>query len=160
MLVMENLMLILNGIGEIRSSLSVDRFFNIFFLMAMPEGFSIAINVFRYFGTTLFVVLLAWYVTKKMASARGGGVRQTCNLSVVESIAVGGHAVVRLIKAGDSYVLIGVTKERITLLGEIPGEQITERELAELKMDNPFGKIMQKFINNKDTSTRDEGKNE
>ncbi|MCL2577863.1 MAG: flagellar biosynthetic protein FliO [Defluviitaleaceae bacterium] len=162
---MENLMLFLNGISESWSTLSADRLFSMFSVGAAgfsgtpnADRFGLILSMLRFFGATLFVAWLAWFATKKMASSRSG-VRETCNLSVVESINVGGQAVVRLVKAGDKYLLVGVTKERITYLAEIDKEQIIEQKAPELtNLNTPFGKVLSRFIQPKpgDEDKKDE----
>jgi flagellar protein FliO/FliZ len=153
---MENLIFFLNGINESWSTLAADQFFGMFnfFASGTPtpatDRFSMFLSVLQFFGATAFVAWLAWFVTRKMAGVRSAG-RETCNLSIVESISVGGQAVVRLVKAGDKYLLIGVTRERVTLLGEIDSDQITEQKPAEFNnMNTPFGKILSKFVQSPD----------
>ncbi|MCL2386692.1 MAG: flagellar biosynthetic protein FliO [Defluviitaleaceae bacterium] len=109
-------------------------------------------SIFRFFAATILVAILAYFVTKKMAGARGMGIgRRTGNLSIVESINVGGQAVVRLVKAGDKFLVIGVTKERVTLLSELGKEQIDEIETPDFKgLNMPFSKILSRFQNQKD----------
>lgn len=117
--------------------------------------------MFRFFAATVFVAWLAWFATKKLAGARkAGGVGK--NLSVIEAVNLGGHAIVQLVKAGDKFLVVGVTKERVTVLTELDAEQISEPEAVELKtMETPFGKVLSRFIQPKETEAqRDEDKNE
>ncbi|MCL2197718.1 MAG: flagellar biosynthetic protein FliO [Defluviitaleaceae bacterium] len=125
------------------------------FIFLLSEGgfsftadplFSMLWQMIRFLGATALVAFLAYIATKKMVGARFSGQRSG-NLSIVESVNVSGQAVVQLIKAGDKYIVIGVTKERITLLGEVDKEQISEN--VELQaLDTPFGKVLSRFIKN------------
>jgi len=151
-------MLFFNGISESWSTLSADQFFSMFHFAGSPGAMETPVSdrvgqvlgMLRFFGATLFVALLAWFVTKKMAGARGAS-RETCNLSVVESIGLGGQAAVRLIKAGDKYLLVGVTRERVSLLAEIDKEQIIEHQVVEFSnVNTPFGKVLSRFVQPKD----------
>jgi flagellar protein FliO/FliZ len=168
---MENLMLFFSSISESWSTLSADQFFSMYsftelttpaalrFESPATDRFGQVLDMLRFFGATFFVALLAWFVTKKMAGSRGVG-RETCNLSVVESLNVGGQAVVRLVRVGDKYLLIGVTKENVTLLAEIDEDQISEQQAIEMTgLNTPFSKVFSRFIQPKD-EPRDEEKNE
>jgi flagellar biogenesis protein FliO len=86
-----------------------------------------------------------------MVASRGAGGRESCNLAIVESISVGGQAVVRLVRAGDTYLVIGVTKERVTLLGEVDKEQIVEQKAPDLTgLNTPFSKVLSRFMGSKE----------
>ena len=112
-------------------------------------------SILRFLAATVFVALLAYYVTKMMAGKRGLG-RGGGNISLIETINVGGQAMVQLIKAGDKFLVIGVTKERVTILSEIDKEHINEPEPINFSyMDTPFGKVLSKFTQPKEKD--DEG---
>ena len=101
---------------------------------------------------TVFVALLAYFATKMIAltRARAGGGRSGAgfgyvkNLRVVESIAVGGGVMIQLIKAGEKYLVVGVTRERVNLLSELTKEQIEEFESSPAAV--PFSKIFSRFL--------------
>ncbi|MCL2216344.1 MAG: flagellar biosynthetic protein FliO [Defluviitaleaceae bacterium] len=104
---------------------------------------------FRIILVTAFVALLAYFVTKLIASrGRAGGWVKSGNLKIIESMAVGAQSMVHLIKAGEKYLVIGVSKERgVTLLTELSKEEVDEPTLPEQGMENlPFNKIFQKFL--------------
>jgi flagellar protein FliO/FliZ len=149
---MENLNILVN---EIRPAvMSADRFFILSVDTASVNILSgMAWNMVQFIAATVFVALLAYFATKKLAGARGGLGRKAGNLKVLESVNVGGHAIVQLVKAGDKYLVIGVTKERVTMLSEIPAEQIEEIDTtATNSAESPFGKIFSRFVNPKDES--------
>jgi len=160
-------MLFLGSIGESWSTSG--QFFgmlNSFAAGISTDRFTQVLSIMRFFGATLFVALLAYYATKRMASASRGGVRGDAgNLSVVESVGVGGQAVVRLVRAGDKHFVIGVTKERVTLLGEVDSESITTIPMTAPELAMPFGKILSRYIQPKDgeqytAEPKEEGKND
>jgi flagellar protein FliO/FliZ len=114
-------------------------------------------SMIRFFAATLFVAILAYYATKKLAGARSGLGRKGGNLSLIESINIGGQAVVQLVKVGDKFLVVGVTKERVTLLGEVDKEQVVEIEAPVYNpMNTPFGKILSRFTE-KNKTEDDEG---
>ena len=74
-----------------------------------------------------FVMFLAYYTTRWLAGARYAR-RGNSNIKLLEGAAVGPHSSVQLIRAGMKVFLIGVTRERITFLAEIPIDEIKEPE--------------------------------
>ncbi|MCL1846244.1 MAG: flagellar biosynthetic protein FliO [Defluviitaleaceae bacterium] len=162
---MENLIFLLS---ESWSSLAADQFFSmlaadiettsppsVMFEGGATNTFNMFWNALRFFGATILVAVLAWFVTKKMVGANRVG-RKSGNLSVVESVNLGGMTTVQLVKAGEKYLVIGVTRERVTLLGEIDKEQIAEPDVTNFShLNTPFGKVLSRFIKPQDTSGDD-----
>jgi flagellar biogenesis protein FliO len=146
-------------LSESRAAEAADRLFGVFLTSGMPTPSTrIFFSIFQFFAATILVALLAWFATKKLVGARGMG-KKAGNLNIVESLNVGGQAVVQLVKAGGKYLLIGVTRERVTLLAEIDKSEVTEPEPIDFKnLNTPFGKILSKYIQ-KD-APRDEENNE
>ena len=129
---MENIFILLNGGGSGAAS-------DLFFAM------------FRFVAATGFVAILAYYVTKKMAGSNAIG-RKSTNISVIESVNVGGQAAVKLLKAGEKYLVLGVTRERVCLLSEIDKEQIIEPQAPDFSnLNTPFGKVLSRFVKQQDT---------
>lgn len=106
----------------------------------------------RVFGATVFVALLAYYVIKLMAGSRGRQFRRGAgNLQLIDSMGVGLGATVHLIKAGEKYLVISVTKERVDMLAEV--EKIELAENSGTGFDSaqvPFGSLLAKLIKPKD----------
>ena len=92
------------------------------------------------------VVFLAFYTTKwiaKVKISKGGG--RNSNVRIIDSVSVGQQGQVHLLKAGNQYILIGVTKERITYLSDVDPEELHIRaEPAEEYM--AFDKIMKRML--------------
>jgi len=87
---------------------------------------------------------LAYYATRFFtAKARG---TPYGNLKVIEGLGVGQQGNVLLVKAGKKYILIGVTKERITFLAEL-GEG--DLNLNEPAAPAKFESYLKKFMKNK-----------
>lgn len=148
---MENLIFLLS---ESWSTMAADQFFSMFINdspgFPATNMFNLFLDMLRWIGSTVLVAILAWFVVRKMASAGRLG-KKTSNLYVVESVNIGGQAAVQLIKAGEKYLVIGVTRERITLLGEVDKDEITEPELPNFSnLNTPFGKVLSRFVKPKD----------
>lgn len=76
-------------------------------------------------------MFLAFYVTRflsvKIRGYSGG------NIKVIEGIGVGNNGSVVLIKAGSKFVLLGVTKERVSYLTELESSDIEAVQQAQPK---------------------------
>lgn len=92
----------------------------------MTPGLS-AFDVFKYLGSFALVIglLLAVLISLKklQASARFGRQSDT-RLQVMESLSIGPRQKIALIRVGDREVLIGVTAQQITALGEMPAPEV------------------------------------
>lgn len=73
-----------------------------------------------FFLIIIFVIILflAYLSTKWIARAKISNGRNR-NLHIIESVSVGIQGTVQLVKAGERFFLIGVTKEKITFLSEV-----------------------------------------
>ncbi|MCL2617576.1 MAG: flagellar biosynthetic protein FliO [Defluviitaleaceae bacterium] len=98
-----------------------------------------------------FVIGLAVLSTKWIAGARyrrgAGG-----NLHLIESIAVGQQTYLQLVRAGDKYIVIGVSRTGVSFVCEVAGEQVTlpeHRNIGEGVVPERFEKYLQSFIHKK-----------
>ena len=115
---------------------------------------------FRFIGATVFVALLAYYVLRLMGGARARQFGRVSgrNLQLIDSISVGVGTSIQIVKAGDKYLVISVSKERVTLLTEVENLELAEE--IETNFDPsqvPFGTVLARFMKPKDpNSTGDE----
>jgi flagellar protein FliO/FliZ len=99
------------------------------------------------------IILVCWFALRMTGRVRGRG-GTSKNLHLVETILVGSQNMVQLVRAGDKYLVIGVTRERVTLLGEVDAEQI--RELDPPQIGTPFKQILERFTNKNGNGDGDE----
>ncbi len=92
------------------------------------------------------VLVLAYYFTKFIARSRLG-LKGSTNIKVLESVAVGYQSTVQLVKVADEYMLIGVTKDKITFLTNVKPDNLRFQEQAQTVV--PFEKYLSGFFNNK-----------
>ncbi len=74
----------------------------------------------------IFVLVLAVtaWVTKWIASyQKQQGVNS--NIEVVETTRIGSNKYVQLVRVGETYMAVAVCKDTVTMLGEVPKEQLT-----------------------------------
>ena len=114
---------------------------------------------FRFIGATIFVSLLAYYVLRLMGGARVRQFGRTRgNLQLIDSISIGVGTAIQIVKAGEKYLVISVSKERVTLLTEIEDLELSEENEQGFDPSQvPFGTILARFMKPKDPdSTGDE----
>ena len=130
------------------------QFFSIF-LFGIGSGTDQIFVVLRWVAATAFVAVLAYYVTKMLALSRGRG-RKGGNLRIVESISLGNQSVIHLIKAADKYLVVGVSRENITMLCELSEDEVVvdEQALFDPK-ETPFGKVLSRFMPSDTTTSMD-----
>ena len=108
----------------------------------------------------VFVVLLAYYSTRLMASARSGRKRGgRHNLEIIEGVGVGAQATAQIVRAGSRYFLVGVTKERVTLLAELDEAHIRLSDAGGLSLDSSFDRLLQRFTH-RDKNAADDARDE
>lgn len=84
-------------------------------------------NSFLQFLTVLiifvFVLGITWFFTRWMANLQKGRTYGS-NIEVIETYKITVNKYIQIIKTGDKYLAIGIGKDTITMLAEIPAEQI------------------------------------
>ena len=74
----------------------------------------------------VFVLVLTYYVTRWIAGYQRTKTAQG-NLSVIEAIRVANNQYIQILRAGtDKYLVVGVGKDRITLLATLSEEELRE----------------------------------
>ena len=98
-----------------------------------------------------FVLFLAYFTIRLMGRARLS--RGSRNIKVIEAASVGFQNTVQLVCAGDKCFLIGVSRNGVTLIGEVDKESI----LQDIKTmpDMPFEKYLSKLFNKENKNGQD-----
>lgn len=104
----------------------------------------------RLIGTfILFLVILygAYYVSRILGSAQMKRSKGQ-NMTVIEVLPVGQQKTLQLVRVGKEYLIIGVTRDRITFVQSIDASGI---DLAESKENIvPFSSFLNKLIHKED----------
>lgn len=97
----------------------------------------------------LFVLALTYYVTRWIAGYQKTKTAQG-NLSVIEAIRVSNNQYIQILRAGtDRYLVIGVSKDQMTLLATLTEEEL--RAMPPLPVDSAsktsvnFSDILEEF---------------
>ncbi|MDA3845006.1 MAG: flagellar biosynthetic protein FliO [Vallitaleaceae bacterium] len=108
-------------------------------------------NIFGAIGIiALFVVILfgAYFTTKFVANHQTSRLKNN-HIKIIEAIQVGPGKTVQLIKAGEDFLLIGVTKDHITSLKSISKDEIDLTIQENQGKSIPFSQYLSAFKNKK-----------
>lgn len=93
----------------------------------------------------IFVLVLgvtAW-VTRWMASYQKLQ-NANCNIEIIETARITNNKYIQLVRVGDTYMAIAVCKDTVTMLGEVPAEQLKFQDTALNRIS--FKELFQKTI--------------
>lgn len=85
------------------------------------DGFAELLTMLLVF---VLVLILAWYTTRWIARYQHGQ-KKAGNISIIETCPAGNGRFIQIVKVADTYFVIALSKEQVTLLGQIPGEQLS-----------------------------------
>lgn len=102
----------------------------------------------------VFVLVITWVATKWMANIQNG---KTCgsNIEVIETYRLTANKYVQIIRTGEKYLAIAVCKDTVTMLAEVPAEQIclpdqSTNTVLDFKKIFEKAKVMDKNRKNKE----------
>ena len=72
-----------------------------------------------------------------------------CNIEVIETTRISNSKYIQIIRVGETYMVIAVCKDTVTMLGEVPKEQLKEMNPQQMGMN--FKELFEKAIK-KDSS--------
>ena len=146
---------------EVRSGTTLGRFFFLSLenTMADMAGMARIGQMFSIFLMFALVCGMAWFTIRLMARARYGRGGGRSNLELLESIAVSQQTYVSIIRAGEKYLLVGITRGQVNLLAELDAEQLQlPAGGSAIRTSLPFEAMLKKFLNrNNEEETRAEG---
>ena len=102
----------------------------------------------------VIVIILAYYSTRWIASAKMS--RKGGNLNLIESMSMGQQGSLQIVKVGSRYLLIGVTKDNISLVSEI-NEGDIDKEIRPQILNTSFEKYFNGIFNKKDSADKQNG---
>jgi len=87
------------------------------------------------------VIFLTFYSTKFIAKIKMKSNKNN-NLKIVESIQIGFGQYIMLIKAGDKYLVISVTKDKVNFIAQLDNNSIKEEQAVEQIEDTLFERYL------------------
>ena len=122
-----------------------------------------SMNSYLQFMTVLilfvFVLGITWFVTKWI-----GGYQKArsinANIEVVETFYLANNKYIQIIRVGKKYLAVAIGKDSVTMLTEIPEEQLVLSEGIDARSPS-FKELLDKlqknkFLNNEDDRNKDE----
>ncbi len=67
-----------------------------------------------------------------------------CNIEIIETTRIANNKYIQLVRAGDTYKVIAVCKDTVTMLGEVPKEQL--KFLHDDRNKKSFKELFEKTI--------------
>ena len=138
------------GAGHATDGLAVDwstpiLFVDQFFYGSLVAGATSLPPVADFLYVVLVVVVvsfLAYYTTRLVGSAKfvRGGRR---NMEIIESMGVGPQSYIHILRVGEKYLLVGVTRGQVNLLSHLDGEQF---KFAPGEKGLAFQSLLGKFL--------------
>lgn len=124
------------------------------------QGISTANNLIQFLvvAVIFIAVLFLTAVTTKWIARYQKGQFVNRNIEVMEAYHIAGSKYIQLVRIGETYLAVSVGKDTVTLLKEIPKEQIHLMEQGETKAVS-FQTLLQKaqgLKSGKDDGTKEE----
>ena len=102
----------------------------------------------------VFVLGVTAFVTKWIANYQKQH-NVNCNIEVIETTRIANNKYIQIIRLGERYISIAVCKDTVTLLGEIPEQQL-KREIG-VQNNMNFKELLERAVK-KDSSKDSEPK--
>ncbi len=107
-----------------------------------PEVLANGAQLFYNFLVFVFVVILAYYLTKVIAKKRLQ-VLNGKNISMLEVISVGVGVSLGIVKVGNKHMLVSISKERVNLLTELDLDDLTFEDASNMpNFQDQFKKLL------------------
>lgn len=101
-------------------------------------------RVFFLFILFAIIIVAAYYVTYYVAKLQQK-TKHNNNLQIIEAISVGPGKSIQIVRVGNQYVVIGVTKGNIQLLQTLGSDDIEVNNLMNNQSVIPFKDILNKY---------------
>ena len=115
------------------------------------ESFSSTNNVLELLGLCLLlvIILFAAYYTSKFVGRYKLGQLKDSNISVIEAYRISTNKMLQIVKIGNKYVVIGVSKDNITVITELDESEVLIHEANEGEKQS-FRQILDKIRGKKE----------
>lgn len=123
--------------------------------MFLTSTLSTIENVFQLIGLIVVFLLIlaaAYFVTRWVGNSTLQS-QNNPNISVIETFRLAPNKVIQIVRLGDKYIAIAVTKETVEYLTELSEEALSLSKLGERQFssDVDFKKILSKITNKNET---------
>lgn len=67
-----------------------------------------------------------------------------CNIEVMDTARITNNKYIQIIRVGETYMVIAVCKDTVTMLGEVPKEQL--KDISQMQKSKNFKELFEKAI--------------
>lgn len=118
--------------------------------MLLNMGMTTIENVLQLIGLIIIfvVILIATYFTTRWIGSTNLGKGNNRNITVVETYKISQNKYIQIVKVGEKYVVIGISKDHIEYLTELGKDQIVFQEIdgkPGLDFGEIFSNVMTKY---------------
>lgn len=106
-------------------------------------------NVMQLIGVIIIfiIILIATYYTTKWIGAAGIAGGRSKNIKVIETYKISQNKFIQILKTGEKYIVIGISKDHIEYLTELDADELVveeNTEAAAVNFKDVFAKIKEK----------------
>lgn len=104
-------------------------------------------NVMQLIGLIIIfvIILVATYYTTKWIGKTGLGQGKNRNISVIETYKLTQNKFIQIVKVGEKYIAIGISKDHIEYLTDVDKDQLLIQEMSG-SVNNEFKDVFSKLI--------------
>lgn len=106
-----------------------------------------AVDSYAQFITVLVVFVLVLGVTAVVTKWLAGYQKQqgaNSNIEVIETTRIAANKYIQIVRVGGKYMVIAVCKDTVTMLGEVPAEQLKDRSLSQGNLN--FKELLERTV--------------
>lgn len=118
-----------------------------------PELLATGGQLFYSFLVFGFVLILAYYLTKIVASKRMQ-IMNSKNIKVLEMVSMNAGVSLGIVQVGDKYFLVGMGKEKVDLISELEYKDLVFNEKGTLEYN--FSEQFKKLLNKNNDKGKDD----
>lgn len=98
-----------------------------------PQSFSTTNNVLQLLGLCLLlvIILIAAYYTSKFVGRYKMGQLKDSNIQVIDAYRISTSKMLQIVKIGNKYIVIGVSKDNITYITELDEDEVLTHDTYE-----------------------------
>ena len=105
----------------------------------------------------LLVLAITWFVTRWMAGYHRGRISNT-NIEVLDMISLSNNKYIQIVRVGQKYLAVAICKDTVTMLTEIPEQDLILSDGSELKTMS-FRDVLNK-VQKKNIVEKEDGRDE
>lgn len=92
----------------------------------------------------IFIIISAHFISKFIAGIKVNKMKDS-NFHIIDSIQISQGKILQIIKVGERYILISISKENINFIMELNEDEISIKEIESTDAIEGFKKTLEKF---------------